>query len=178
MSLEVLVRQEDGSYRVTIDRAALERLRGGGADPPEPPRVVPVLAEALDVQTRRVETGRVRIHKTVQTREGLVDEPLLREEVIIERVPVNRVVEGPIPVRHEGDTMIVSVLEEVLVVETRLRVTEELRITRRRTETHRPVTVTVRRADVTVERVHRERNEPNDRGQEESHGENRDRTLQ
>ena len=96
----------------------------------------------------------------MQAREVLVDEPLLREEVAIERVPIDRVVEGPIPVRSEGDTMIVSVLEEVLVVETRLRLTEELRITRRRTETHRPVTATVRREDVTVERVDRERHEP------------------
>jgi uncharacterized protein (TIGR02271 family) len=96
----------------------------------------------------------------VQAREVLVDEPLLREEVVIERVPIDRVVEGPIPVRYEGDTMIVSVLEEVLVVETRLRLTEELRITRRQTKTHRPVTATVRREDVTVERVDRERHEP------------------
>jgi hypothetical protein len=47
----------------------------------------------------------VRIHKTVQTREVLVDEPLLQEVVVVERVPVNRVVEGPIPVRYEGDTI-------------------------------------------------------------------------
>jgi len=102
----------------------------------------------------------VRIHTTVHTREVLVDEPLVREEVIIERVPVNRVVEGPIPVRSEGETMILSLLEEVLIVETRLRLTEELRITRRRTETHRPVTATVRREDITIERVDRERHEP------------------
>jgi len=156
--VQMLIREGEGRYAVPMALADLERR--AGPEPREPPLVVPVLAEALDVQTRRVETGRVRLHKTVQTREVLVDEPLLREEVAIERVPVNRVVEGPIPVRYEGDTMIVSVLEEVLVVETRLRLTEELRITRRRTETHRPVTVTVRREDVTVERVDRERHEP------------------
>jgi stress response protein YsnF len=139
--------------------------------------VLPVLAEVLDVQTRPVETGRVRIHKTVQAREVLVDEPLLREEVIIERVPVNRVVEGPIPVRYEGDTMILSLLEEVLVVETRLLLKEELHLTKRRTEIHQPARVTLRREEVTIERVDRERNKPDNRGQEESHGEDRDRTL-
>jgi uncharacterized protein (TIGR02271 family) len=158
--LEVLVRQEDGSYRLTVDSAALERLRGAGAAPPEPPLVLPVLAEALDVQTRRVETGRVRLHKTVHTREVLVDEPLLREEVVIERVPVNRVVEGPIPVRYEGDTMILSLLEEVLVVETRLLLTEEVHLTTRRTERHAPERVTLRHEDVTIERVDPARNEP------------------
>jgi uncharacterized protein (TIGR02271 family) len=173
--VHILVREEEGRYSVPMALADLERR--AGTDPREPPLVVPVTVEALDVQKRTVETGRVRIHKTVQTREVLVDEPLLREEVIIERVPVNRVVEGPIPVRYEGDTMILSLLEEVLVVETRLLLTEELRITTRRTETHTPERVTLRHEDVTIERVDLERNEPHSQGQEESHGEDRDRTL-
>jgi uncharacterized protein (TIGR02271 family) len=172
--VQILIPEADGRYAIPIALAELERA---GAAPREPPLVLPVLEEVLDVQTRRVETGRVRLHKTVHTREVLVDEPLVREEVIIERVPVNRVVEGPIPVRYEGDTMIVSVLEEVLVVETRLLLTEELRITTRRTETHQPVPVTLRHEDVTIERVDRERHEPHSQGQEESHGEDRDRTL-
>jgi hypothetical protein len=91
--LEVLVRQEDGSYCLAVDSAVLEHLRVASAGP----LVLPILAEALDILTRCVETGRVRLHKTVQTREALGDEPLVREEVIIERVPVNRVVEGPSP---------------------------------------------------------------------------------
>jgi uncharacterized protein (TIGR02271 family) len=165
--LEVLVRQEDGSYRLTVDSAALERRPRADAAPSEPPLVLPILAEALDVQTRRVETGRVRLHKTVQTREVLVDEPLVREEVIIERVPINRVVEGPIPVRYEGDTMIISLLEEVLVVDTRLLLKEEVHITTRRTERHAPERVTRRHEDVTLERIGRERNEPHSSGQEE-----------
>jgi uncharacterized protein (TIGR02271 family) len=173
--VQALSRQEEGRYAVPMALRELERR--AGADPREPPLVLPVMAEALDVQKRRVETGRVRIHKTVQTREVLVDEPLLREEVVIERVPINCVVEGPITIRYEGETMIVSVLEEVLVVETRLVLTEELRITTRQTATHQPVPVTLRREDVTIERVDRERNEPDNRGQEESHGEDRDRTL-
>ena len=167
----------EARYAIPTVLAELERRPRADADRPEPPLVLPVLAEALDVQTRRVETGRVRLHKTVQTREVLVDEPLLREEVAIERVPVNRVVEGPIPVRYEGDTMILSLLEEVLVVETRLLLKEEVHLTTRRTERHAPERVTLRHEDVTVERVDLERNEPHSQGQEESHGEDRDRTL-
>jgi len=173
--VHMLIREEEGRYAVPMALAELERR--AGADPREPPLVLPVLAEVLDVRTRRVETGRVRIHTTVQAREVLVDEPLLREEVIIERVPVNRVVEGPIPVRYEGDTMILSLLEEVLVVETRLLLKEEVHLTTRRTDTHTPERVTLRHEDVTIERVDLERNEPHSQGQEESHGEDRDRTL-
>jgi uncharacterized protein (TIGR02271 family) len=175
--VQALIRQDEGRYYVPMALADLERRRRTGPDPREPPLVLPVIAEALDVQKRTVETGRVRIHKTVHEREALVDEPLLREEVVIERVPINRVVEGPIPVRYEGETMIVSLLEEVLMVETRLLLREELHLTKRRTDTHEPVRVTLRREDVTIERVDRERNEPNSREQEDSHGEDRDRTL-
>jgi uncharacterized protein (TIGR02271 family) len=158
--VQMLIREEEGRYAIPMALADLEHGRRADSNVREPPLVVPVMVEELDVQKRTVETGRVRIHKTVQAREVLVDEPLLREEVVIEHVPINRVVEGPIPVRSEGDTMIVSVLEEVLVVETRLLLTEELRITRRRTETHQPMPVTRRREDVTIERVDRERHEP------------------
>jgi stress response protein YsnF len=87
------------------------------------------------------------------------------------------VVQGPIPVRYEGDTMIVSLLKEVLVVETRLLLTEEVHITTRRTERHAPARVTLRREDVTIERVDLKHHEPHNPGQEESHGEDRDRTL-
>jgi uncharacterized protein (TIGR02271 family) len=173
--VQALIREAEGRYAVPMALADLEWR--AGADPREPPLVLPVLAEALDVRTRTVETGRVRLHKTVQTREVLVDEPLLREHVVIERVPVNRIVEGPIPVRYEGDTIIVSLLEEVLVVDTRLLLKEEVHLTTRRTDTHPPARVTLRHEDVTIERVDLERNAPHSQGQEESHGEDRDRTL-
>jgi hypothetical protein len=64
----------------------------------------------------------------------------------------------------------------VLVVETRLLLTEEVHITTRRTETHTPERVTLRHEDVTIERIDRARNEPNRQEQEESHGEDCDRT--
>jgi uncharacterized protein (TIGR02271 family) len=175
--LKALVRQDEGRYVVALALADLARLGRAAGDPREPPLVLPVIVEVLDVQKRTVETGRVRIRKRVQEHEEIVDPPLLREEVVIERVPVNRVVEGPIPVRYEGETVIVSLLEEVLVVETRLLLREELYLTTRRTETHQPARVMLRREDVTIERVDREYNEPDNREQEENHGEDRDRTL-
>lgn len=122
--------------------------RGKGGDV-----VVPVVAEQLEVQKRKVEAGGVRIRKTVSEREEVVDEPLMREEVHVKRVPVNKVVDGPVPVRHVGDTMIVSLLEEVLVVEKRLMVKEELHITKEQVESYRPQRVTLRTEQAVVERV-------------------------
>jgi uncharacterized protein (TIGR02271 family) len=151
--LEALARQEDGSYRLTFDPAALEPQRGADDRLREQPLVLPVIQETLDVETHPVETGRVRIRKIVREREELVDPPLLREEVEIERVPINRVVEGPTPVRSEGDTLIIPLFEEVLVVEKRLLLKEEVHLTTRRVETHTPQRVTLRREEAIVERI-------------------------
>ena len=116
--------------------------------------VIPVLQEELEVGTRRVETGAgIRVEKTVEEREERVDEPLTKEEVEVERIPVNRAVEGPVAVRYEGDTMIVPVLEEVLVLEKRLVLKEEIRITRRQREFHDPQRIVLRREHATVERI-------------------------
>jgi stress response protein YsnF len=68
-------------------------------------------------------------------------------------VPVNRPVDAVPEVRYEGDTMIIPLVEEVVVIEKRLVVKEELHITKRQSEREYTDTVTVRRDDVTVERI-------------------------
>jgi uncharacterized protein (TIGR02271 family) len=161
--LEALARQDDGTFRLTFDPAALERPRGGGDERREAPLVVPVIQETLDVDTRAVETGRVRIRKVVREREETVDPPLRHDEVVVDRVPVNRVVDGPIPVRSEGDTLIIPLFEEVLVVEKRLLLKEEVRITKHQVETHTPQRVTLRREEAVVEHANPERGESNPR---------------
>jgi len=137
----------EAAHRAGLVGAA-ERGRDEGATV-----VVPVVAERLEVQKRKVEAGGVRVRKTVREREEVVDEPLLREEVQVKRVPVGRVVEGPVPVRHVGDTIIISLLEEVLVVEKRLMLKEELHITKEQVETYRPQRVVLRSEEAVVERV-------------------------
>jgi stress response protein YsnF len=54
--------------------------------------------------------------------------------------------------RYEGDTLVVPVLEEVLVVERRVRIKEEIRITRTRREEHHAETVMLKSEQVSVER--------------------------
>ncbi|HEX8203507.1 MAG TPA: YsnF/AvaK domain-containing protein [Isosphaeraceae bacterium] len=150
---ELLTEQGDGTYAVPIGPADIERLRLRAAQATEPAAVIPVVVEELEVHKRTVERGRVRITKRVHEREEVVDEPLLREEVEVERVPVNRLVDGPVAVRQEGDTTIVPLVEEILVVEKRLMLKEELRITKRRVQEHTPQRVTLRTEEATVERV-------------------------
>ena len=158
---EDLRRERDGSFSLPFSlseltqvapRAAGARRGVGGRDDGDTV-VVPIVAEQLEVQKRKVEAGGVRIRKTVTEREEVVDEPLMREEVQVRRVPVNKVVDGPVPVRHVGNTMIVSLLEEVLVVEKRLMLKEELHITKEQVESYRPQRITLRTEEAVVERV-------------------------
>lgn len=151
-----LVERQDGSYFFPESLAELEQAaRKGGAWGGEV-LVVPVVAEEIRVRKREVERGGVRISKTVREQVETVDEPLARDEVSVERVPVNRVVEGPVPVRHVGDTMIVPLLEEVLVVEKRLVLKEELHVKRRRVERREVQQVTLRSEEASVERIVRD----------------------
>lgn len=142
--------QRDGSYVLTAPIGEVERSPAAVEDGEV---VVPVVAEEAEVNKRRVETGRVRVRKTVRTTEKVVDEPVVREEVEIERVPINRVIAEAVGPRQQGDTLIVPLLEEVLVVEKRLILKEEVRITRRRTEHRSSQPVTLRSEEATVERV-------------------------
>ena len=115
--------------------------------------VVPIVQEELHVEKQKVETGRVRLTKTVQEREVMVTEPFMQEDIQIERVPVNRWLSEPASVRYEGDMMIIPVMEEVPVVEKRLRLKEELRVTKRQITSQRSEPVRLRTEDVRVERM-------------------------
>jgi uncharacterized protein (TIGR02271 family) len=150
---DLLVQQSDGSYELPLRLAELEHYSNEHHVHQGEPMVVPVLVEELEVQKRLVETGKVRITKEVQERETLVDEPLFHDKVAITRVPIQRVVDGPVPVREENGTTIISIVEEVLVVEKRLMLQEEIHIRKQRIETHQPQRITLRREAVRVERI-------------------------
>lgn len=113
---------------------------------------IPLAQEELEVGKREVETGRVRIRKVVREHEELVDERLSSEEVEVERVPVGRVVAGPLQPRQEGDVLVLPVLEEQLVVEKRLVLVEELRVRRRAVERPYRERVVLRSEAAIVER--------------------------
>jgi len=74
------------------------------------------------------------------------------EEVEVERVTINRVVEETPPIRREGDTMIIPLLEEVLVVEKRWVLREEVHVRKLSKEVHTPQEVLLRNEQVEIER--------------------------
>jgi stress response protein YsnF len=72
---------------------------------------------------------------------------------------VDHIVDAAPPVRTEGDVTIVPVLEEVLVVEKRLVLKEELRIRRSRRQETEEIPVRLRKQRAVVERSDEEGSE-------------------
>lgn len=117
------------------------------------PQVIPVVEEFATVHQEVVETGKVSIRKTVSEEQALVNLPITNEFYDIERVAVHEVRDTPPPsLRYEGDTMIIPVTKEITVIQKRYEVVEELRITRKLTETPVMQEITLRKEQVHVER--------------------------
>ena len=114
---------------------------------------VPLVEERAVVLKRKKVTGAVRVRTVVRKDEETIDEPVHNEEIAVERVPVDRWVEAAVPVRQEGDTTIISLMEEVVVVTKRLRVVEEVRLTKRPSTRNVSKRVTLRREEAVVERL-------------------------
>jgi uncharacterized protein (TIGR02271 family) len=112
-----------------------------------------LFAEELVVGKEAVETGRLRVSKQTHTREATIDETLFHEQAEIETVPIGRRIFEMPPIRHEGETTIVPIVEEVLYTERRLFLKEEVRITRRRTSEQFRDHVTLRYQEAVITRV-------------------------
>ncbi|MBI5669168.1 MAG: YsnF/AvaK domain-containing protein [Chloroflexi bacterium] len=157
LPVHLLIKRDNGTYYFphsfsSIQQAANEPTRVHRADDLNAV-VLPVVEEAVAVGKRWVETGRVRVRKIVREEEQTVDETLLREDVEVQRVPVNRVLDAPATPRQEGDTLVIPVMEEMLVVEKRLVLKEEIHVTRHQRQVPAAETVTVRKEEVLVERL-------------------------
>ncbi|MBD2701442.1 YsnF/AvaK domain-containing protein [Spirosoma sp. BT702] len=115
--------------------------------------LIPRLEEQLHIDKQLVETSRVLITKTVREEPQTVQIPLISETIEIERVELNQYVEEPPLTRQEGDTTIYPVMKEVLVIQKRLMLVEEIRVTRRQIQTQQTQSVPLRREDVHIERI-------------------------
>lgn len=116
-------------------------------------QVVPLYEETVSVEKSRVERGRVRVTTKVNEHEEIVRHALEQEDVEVVRVPIGREVEARPEVRQDGDTTVIPLVEEVLVVERRLVLREEIHVrrTKRTIEAEQPITV--RSEEAVVERI-------------------------
>jgi len=111
---------------------------------------IPVVEERLDVGKRTVELGALEIHKTVEQFQDSRHLPLSFDQLDVEHVAVNRPLDAPLEPRYEGDVLIIPVMEEVLVVEKRLMLKEEVRISKRQVVRDQQINETLRREHVEI----------------------------
>lgn len=116
------------------------------------PRRIPLAEEEFAVGIEEKTTGRVRVKTVTRAVEDRATAELESSEISMERIPIGRAVEHAPEIRVEGDVTIIPVLEEVLVVEKRLVLKEEIRLTRRRVHERVEVPVTLRKQEAVVER--------------------------
>ena len=131
------------------------RLEPSSANLADDPKLA-LPAEELTVTKETVETGRLRVSKQTHTREVAIDEDLVRETAEIETIVVGRQIFEMPSVRHEGETIIVPIVEEVIHTERRLILKEEIRITRRKSTEQFHDRVTLRYQEAVVTRVQSE----------------------
>lgn len=116
-------------------------------------QVLPVVEEELRIEKREVVRSRVRVRTTIEAETEIARASLDEEAVEVTRVPIDRVVDDPPKIRTQDGVTIVPVLEEVLFVEKRLVLKEEVHI-RKRVETQEAsVPVELRKERVIVERL-------------------------
>ena len=115
--------------------------------------VIPIVQERAVVAKHERTTGRVRISTEVQTRTEHVETDLVRQDIQILRVPVNRPIDAVPDVRMEGEVMVYPIVEEVVVVTKQLMLKEELRVSRKRTIERHGEDVTLSRTEAVVERL-------------------------
>lgn len=145
-----LVEMQGDAYRVPASFASMSTRATSNQD-----RSIPVWQEELNIDTQVVDTGKgVRISKRVLERGEKVDLSLLHDEIKVEHVPIGRyVADGQIPLsRQDGDTYIIPVLEEILVVEKKLYLKEEVHVIKRQREVQSTQTVPLKSEEVSIER--------------------------
>jgi uncharacterized protein (TIGR02271 family) len=123
---------------------------------------IPLHAEDITVARQSVAGDTVRIETITRTRDHHIDEPLSHTRVEVERVLIGRTVAVVPPVREEGDTTILSVIEEAIVVERRLILKEEVHIRRVHVTERHTQTATTREQTAEIYRTEAGSPEPED----------------
>jgi hypothetical protein len=121
--------------------------------------VLPIVEEELQVAKRRIMTGQVRVQTVTDSSEEIIRQDLKGEWLEVEHVSINTLIEpgANLPrTRTEGNVTIVPVLEEVMVVEKRLRLKEEVRIIKHVTTERVETPITVRKQRAVIERPNSE----------------------
>jgi len=110
---------------------------------------VQLVEERLHVETVEVQTDQVRLRTVTDERTETVRHVVQTGRLDVVRLPLDQEVTDAPPPRHEGDTLVVSLVEERLV--KRLFLVEEVRVTRSSHAETLETAVSLRRMRAVVE---------------------------
>jgi uncharacterized protein (TIGR02271 family) len=114
--------------------------------------VIPVIEEYVTLDKQEVEVGRLHIRKKIKEQDEIISIPLFHDDFNIEHVKVGKQVDGALPeVRFEGDTIVIPVLREEVIIQKRLMLVEEVRITKNKIVSNYEQQVTLRKEEVVIE---------------------------
>ena len=122
------------------------------ADRVDDEQVIALQSEHLDFSKKRIVTGEVEVSTMTRLHDAVVDEVLTSQHASIERVPVGRVISTVPEIREEDGVLIIPVIEEIVVVERRLVLKEEVRISRSTSTQRHRETVTLRQQEAVIQR--------------------------
>lgn len=114
---------------------------------------VPLREERLEAQTVPTQLGSVMFRKRIEEVPSVEDVELHQDDVSVERVDSDELVDAREDPWYEGDTLVIPVYKERIVTETRLVLSELLRVKRKERIEHIMVEGTVRREVVDVEPI-------------------------
>jgi uncharacterized protein (TIGR02271 family) len=109
---------------------------------------IQLIAEVLRVHKERVQRGEVRLRKEVVTENQNIEVPVTREELVVERVPVENRDAGAAQVGSGEKEIRVPLTEERVNVEKKPVVTEEVRVGKKQVQDTKRVTDTVRHEEL------------------------------
>jgi uncharacterized protein (TIGR02271 family) len=115
--------------------------------------IIPVIQEHITISKEVIDTAKVYIKKRVTEEEQTLNIPLIHEGYEIEHVSINKIVETPPPVRQEGDTVIIPVVREVVVVEKKFELVEEIHMIKTKTSVPHIQDITLIKEHVEIERI-------------------------
>ena len=115
--------------------------------------VIPLYADTVSIARRKVEGDTIRVTVHTHTREQVIEQDRVQTHVEIERIPIGRMVDAAPPMRTEGDTIFIPVVEEIVVVERRLVLKEEIVLRRVRTTDRHRESVILREQEAVIERA-------------------------
>ena len=115
--------------------------------------VIPLYAEEVSIERRQIAGDTIRVTVRTNTTEQVVDEHTTHMRVEVERTPIGKPIDSVPPVRTEADTIVIPVVKEVIVVERKLVLKEEIRLRRVQTAERQQESIRVRQQHAIIERV-------------------------